>query len=171
MRRHLCLSQVYVGLFALAASVQAQSGGPTPPVAKKVAKLTELHGETLIDNYYWLRQKKDLEVIKYLQAENAYTEAVMKPTQPLQDRLYKEFLARIKQTDLSVPVREGNCWYFTRTEEGKQYPIHCRKQGSLDGKEEILLDVNELARGHKFYNVAGRVVSDDGNLLAYSSDI
>src|SRR6516165_3859329 len=170
MRRLLCLGLACLGCLSLVALVQAQPGGTNPPVAKKVAKTTELHGETLVDDYYWLRQKKDPEVIKYLEAENAYTAAVMKPTEPLQEKLYKEFLGRIKQTDLSVPVREGNYWYYTRTEEGKQYPIHCRKKGSLDGKEEILLDVNELAKGHKFYNVAARVVSDDGNLLAYSSD-
>ena len=170
MRRLPCLGLACLGCLSLVALVQAQPGGTNPPVAKKVAKLTELHGETLVDDYYWLRQKKDPEVIKYLEAENAYTAAVMKPTEPLQEKLYKEFLGRIKQTDLSVPVREGNYWYYTRTEEGKQYPIHCRKKGSLDGKEEILLDVNELAKGHKFYNVAARVVSDDGNLLAYSSD-
>src|SRR5205823_4745951 len=125
----------------------------------------------LVDDYYWLRQKKDAAVLKHLEAENAYTDAVMKPTLPLQERLYKEFLSKIQQTDLSVPVRIGQYWYYTRTEEGKQYPIHCRKPGGLDAKEQVILDLNELAKGHKFYSVNVRVVSDDGNLLAYSSDI
>jgi oligopeptidase B len=171
MRRHLRLGLTCLSFVALVALVQAQPNGLKPPVAKKVAKLTELHGETLIDNYYWLREKKDPEVIKYLEAENAYTDAVMKPTVPLQEKLYKEFLDRIQQTDLSVPVRIDKYWYYTRTEKGKQYPIHCRKPGSLDADEQIMLDVNELAKGHKFFNVAARVVSDDGNLLAYSDDI
>jgi oligopeptidase B len=171
MRRHFHLGLTFLSLFALVALVQAQPGGPRPPVAKKVAKLTELHGDTLVDNYYWLRQKQDPEVIKYLETENAYTDQVMKPTVPLQEKLYKEFLDRIQQTDLSVPVRIDNYWYYSRTQEGKQYPVHCRKQGSLDGKEQIILDVNELAREHKFFNVGAHVVSDDGNLLAFSSDI
>jgi oligopeptidase B len=148
----------------------SQPAGLKPPVAKKVPKVTEIHGDKLVDNYYWIREKKDPEVLKYLEAENAYTEAVMKPTKPLQERLYKEFLGRIQQTDTTVPVRIGNHWYYTRTEEGKQYPIHCRKTGNLDAKEEILLDVNELAKGHKFYKVNVHTVSDDGNLLAYTVD-
>jgi oligopeptidase B len=156
-----------LGLFSL---VRAQPAAPKPPVAKKIAKVTEIHGETLVDNYYWLRQKKEPEVIQYLEAENAYTDAVMKPTVPLQERLYKEFLSRIQQTDATVPVKIGEYRYYTRTEEGKQYPIHCRKAGSEGAKEQVILDVNELAKGHKFFNVTVREVSDDGNLLAYTSD-
>jgi oligopeptidase B len=170
MCRQLYLGLTCLGLIVLVGLVQGQSGAPKPPVAKKLDKLTELHGETLVDGYYWLRQKKDPEVIKYLEAENAYTESVMKPSEPLQEKLYKEFLARIQQTDLSVPVREGNYWYYTRTEKGQQYPIHCRKVGSQGGEEQVMLDVNALAKEHKFYSVGARVVSDDGNLLAYSSD-
>jgi oligopeptidase B len=171
MRRHVCFGLTCLSLVALVGLVQAQPGGPKPPLAKKVHQLTELHGETRVDDYYWLRQKKDPEVISYLEAENAYTESVMKPTEPLQEKLYKEFLARIQQTDLSVRIREGNYWYYTRTEKGQQYPTHCRKEGSQGGEEQVMLDVNELAKGHKFYSVGGLVVSDDGNLLAYSSDI
>jgi oligopeptidase B len=171
MRFRLCLGSIILAMFALAGPAPGQPERARPPVAKKVAKLTELHGETLTDDYYWLRQKKDPEVIKYLDAENAYTAAVMQPTEPLQEKLYQEFLARIKQTDLSVPTREGGYWYYTRTEQGKQYPIHCRKKGSLEGEEQVLLDVNELAKGHKFYSVAARVVSDDGDRLAYTNDV
>jgi oligopeptidase B len=167
MRRYLLPGLTCLFLLS---SLHAQPTGPQPPVAKQVPKVTEIHGDKLIDNYYWLRQKKDPEVLKHLEAENAYTEAVMKPTLPLEDRLYKEFLARIDQTDTTVPVRIGKHWYYTRTEEGKQYPIHCRKEGNLDAKEQVILDVNELARGHKFCKVNVHVVSDDGNLLAYTID-
>src|ERR1041385_6523647 len=103
MRRYLLLAATCLSLLALLGLVQAQPTGPQPPVAKQVAKITELHGEKLVDHYYWLRQKKDPEVIKHLEAENAYTAAVMKPTESLQAKLYKEFLSRIQQTDLSVP--------------------------------------------------------------------
>src|SRR2546421_3724193 len=138
MRRYL-LPAVFGVCLLFFALVQAQPEGAQPPVAKKVAKVTEIHGEKLVDYYYWLREKKDPEVIKHLEAENAYTEAVMKPTAALQERLYKEFLGRIQQTDRTVPVRRGNYWYYTRTEEGKQYPIHCRKPGSQGAEEQVIL--------------------------------
>jgi oligopeptidase B len=143
---------------------------PAPPVAKKVPKTTDINGHTLTDNYYWLREKKNPEVAAYLQAENAYTDAVMKPTQALQKKLYDEMLSHIKETDVEVPYQEGKYFYYTRTEAGKQYNIYCRKKGSLDAQEEILLDVNELAKGQKFMSVAAFDVSDDGNLLAYTTD-
>src|SRR5438477_7015350 len=122
MRRFFFPGLLVLGLLAVLGLVRAQTTDIKPPVAKQVPKITELHGDKLVDNYFWLRQKKDPEVIKYLEAENAYTAAVMKPTEPLQEKLYKEFLSRIKQTDLSVPVRLGVYWYYSRTEEGKQYP-------------------------------------------------
>jgi oligopeptidase B len=142
-----------------------------PPVAKKIPRKTTVHGDVLIDDYYWLREKSNPEVIAYLEAENAYTDAIMKPIQPLQETIYKEILGRIKQTDLTVPYKLGNFWYYSRTEEGKQYAIQCRKQGSLEAKEEVLLDLNELAKGQKFLGLGVFTVSDDGNLLAYSTDI
>jgi len=143
---------------------------PHPPVAKKVAKADMLHGERRVDDYYWLREKTNPEVIAYLQAENAYTAAGMKPTEAFQEALYKEMLGRIKQTDLSVPYRYRGYFYYSRTEEGKQYPIHCRKKGSLDAPEQVALDLNELAKGQKFMALGAYAVSDDGNLLAYSTD-
>lgn len=155
---------------ALFTSIRSQPPGPPPPVAKKVPRITEIHGEKLVDDYYWLREKKDPAVLKYLADENAYTEAVMKPTKPLQERLYKEYLNRIQQTDVTAPVHLDRHWYYTRTQEKKQYPIHCRKAGNLDAPEEVLLDVNQLAEGHAFYDVKFHVVSDDGNLLAYTVD-
>jgi oligopeptidase B len=141
-----------------------------PPVAKKVPKTTEINGRELVDNYYWLRDKQNPEVAAYLQAENAYTDAVMKPTEGLQKKLYDEMLNRIKETDVEVPYKEGNYFYYTRTEAGKQYSIYCRKKGSLDAPEELLLDVNELAKGQKFMSVRVFAVSEDSNLLAYTTD-
>jgi oligopeptidase B len=143
---------------------------PKPPVAKTVPKTTEINGRTLVDNYFWLRDKPNPEVAAYLQAENAYTDAVMKPTDGLQKKLYDEMLGRIKETDVEVPYKDGNYFYYTRTEAGKQYPIFCRKKGGMEAAEEILLDENELAKGQKFMSVRAFAVSDDGNLLAYTTD-
>ena len=143
---------------------------PAPPVAKKVPHVTQINGRTLTDNYFWLRDKPNPEVRTYLEAENAYTEAVMKPTEPFQKRLYDEMLSRVKETDVEVPYREGDYFYYTRVEAGKQYPIRCRKKASMDAPEEILLDINELAKGQVFMSVAAFAVSPDGNLLAYSYD-
>jgi oligopeptidase B len=143
---------------------------PQPPVARRVAHETRIHGLTLVDDYFWLRQKEDPEVTAYLEAENAYTEAVMEPLKELQEQLYEEMLGRIKQTDLSVPSRLGNFWYYSRTEEGKQYPYMCRRAGSMDAPEELLLDLNALAEGHKYLSLGAYAVSDDGMKLAYSVD-
>jgi oligopeptidase B len=117
-----------------------------------------------------MREKTDPEVIAYLESENAYTESVMKPTEEFQAALYKEILGRIKQTDLSVPYNYGEYWYYTRTEEGKQYPVYCRRHGSMVGVEQITLDLNELAKGHQFLGLGLYKISDDGNLLLYSLD-
>ncbi len=154
----------------LAPIALAQNGAGQPPLARKVPHSTEIHGYTLKDDYFWLREKSNPEVIKYLEAENAYTEAVMKPTKEFQEALYKEMLGHIKQTDLSVPSRIGDYYYYSRTEEGKQYQYMCRKKGSLDGKEEMLLDLNKLAEGNSFLGLGGYTVSNDGNFLAYSTD-
>jgi oligopeptidase B len=143
---------------------------PPPPMAKKIPKTTNIHGETLIDNYFWLREKNNPEVMAYLEAENAYTEAAMKPTESLQATLYKEMVGHIKEKDQSVPYHDGDYFYYSRTEAGKQYPIYCRKRGSLNAKEEVTLDVNELAQGLKFMAIGRYNVSDDGNYLAYTTD-
>ena len=150
---------------ATAAEAPAQ-----PPTAKKVPKVETVHGQRWADDYFWLREKANPEVAAYLEAENAYTDAVMKPTESLQASLYKEMLGHIKETDLSVPYREGGYFYYSRTEEGKQYPIYCRKKGNLDAAEEVTVDLNELARGQKFMALGAYTVSDDGNLLAYTTD-
>ena len=139
-------------------------------MAEKKTKTTNIHGTTLVDDYFWLREKANPAVLSHLQAEDAYTQAVMKPTEALQEKLYKEMLSHIKQTDTNVPYRSGNHFYYTRTEEGKQYPIFCRKKDSLEAPEEIVIDVNEMAKGQKFMSVGLFLPSDDGNLLAYSTD-
>lgn len=141
-----------------------------PPVAKKETKVTKINGYELKDDYFWLRDKKNPEVIKYLEAENAYTEALMKPHKAFADNLYKEMLGRIKQTDLSVPYKFGDFWYYTKTEEGKQYPMFFRSRKQNGDDEQLLLDQNELAKGLKYYAISSFDVSDDGNLLAFSSD-
>jgi oligopeptidase B len=156
------------GVFCL--SVIAPGETPQPPVAKRVEHRETRHGATVVDPYYWLREKANPEVVRYLEAENAYTEAMTREIKPLEETLYKEMLGRIKQTDLSVPVRRGGYLYYSRTEEGKQYPIQCRRKGGMDAPEEVLLDLNELAKGHKFFAVAAFMVSDDGQLLAYTTD-
>jgi len=143
---------------------------PKPPVAKVVPHVSEVDGHKMVDNYFWLRDKPNPEVRAYLEAENTYTEAVMKPTEGFQKKLYDEMLGRIKETDVEVPYREGDYFYYVRTEAGKQYPIRCRKKSSMDAAEEVLLDVNELAKGQVFMTVAAFAVSPDGNLLAYSYD-
>ena len=146
------------------------TGLPAVPVADRLPVRSQLHGEERIDDYFWLRDKPNPRVAAYLEAENAYADAVMKPTEPLQAALYKEMLARIQETDLSVPYREGAYWYYARTEEGKQYPILCRKRGQ-DGAEEVILDENALAAGLPFFSLGSLVVSDDGRYLAYTTDV
>ncbi len=144
-----------------------------PPVAKKDPKVLKIHGYEITDNYAWLRDrndKKNPEVIKYLEDENAYTESFMGQHKSFADNLYKEMLGRIKQTDLSVPYKLGDYWYFNKTEEGKQYPTYLRSKAK-DGKDaEILLDQNEMAKDFKYFSIGAFDVSDDGNLLAFSTD-
>ena len=142
-----------------------------PPIADRRPVSVTRHGDSITDQYGWLREKSDPGVQALLEAENAYAEAVLAPTRGLQERVYQEMLGRIKETDLSVPVRRGDDWYYSRTEEGKQYPIHCRRRGSMaSGMEEVLLDLNILAEGKPFLALGGFVVSDDATLLAYSLD-
>ncbi|MCU1267409.1 MAG: Oligopeptidase [Acidobacteria bacterium] len=155
-----------------ATRVQADraSTAPLPPMAEKKPKTTKIHGETLVDDYFWLREKENPQVLEHLKAEDAYAQALMKPTEPLQDKLYKEMLSHIKQTDVNVPYRQDGYFYYSRTEEGKQYPIFCRRKGSQTAAEEVILDQNELAKGQKFMSVGAFAPSDDGNLLAFTTD-
>ncbi len=141
-----------------------------PPAAKILPQAVTLHGDTRVDDYSWLRDRNDPDTIRYLEAENAYTQTMMKHTEPLQSKLYSEILGRIKQTDLSVPVKRDHYFYYARTEEGKQYSIHCRKKESLEAEEEILLDGNALAAGRKYFRLGNFLASPNHRLLAYSVD-
>ena len=152
-----------------------------PPVAEKIPKKLVAHNHTRIDNYYWMRltdEQKTAEtpdeqtqkVLDYLNAENAWLDHVMGHTMDFQDSLFKEIKGRIKEDDESVPYFKNGYWYYTRFETGKEYPIYCRKKGSLEAEEEIMLNVNEMADGYGYYNVTGLAVSPDNKLLAYGED-
>jgi oligopeptidase B len=143
---------------------------PPPPVAKAVHTENIINGGKLVDDYHWLRDKSNPEVAQYLQAENAYADGVMKPTEALQKKLYDEMVSHMKETDVNVPYRYGAYFYYSRWEKGQQYPIFARKKGSVEAAEEITVDVNELAKGQPFMSLGAYDVSDDGNLLAYSTD-
>src|SRR5579863_1426380 len=157
-----------------------------PPVARKERTETTLHGVTLTDDYAWLRDKEDPDVTAYLEAENAWAEAFMAPLAPLRDQLYNEMLSHIRQTDVTVPFRDGAWWYFSRTEEGKQYATYCRMAQpknqyptlpppvppsgvSIPG-EQIILDGNQLAQGHAFFAIGSTDITDDANFLVYTTD-
>lgn len=140
------------------------------PVAAQRPRLLEIHGDRRTDDYYWMRDRDDPAAIAYLEAENAYTQAQMQHTEALQKRLYDQMLGRIQETDLSVPYRYGDYFYYGRTEEGKAYSILCRKQGSLDAPEEILLDENALAEGQEFFDLGSYEVSPNHQRLAYATD-
>jgi oligopeptidase B len=145
-------------------------GAVSPPIARREPVEMVLHDDRRVDHYAWLRNKESAEVIDYLKAENAYTDAVLLPIEGLQEKLYQEMLGRILQTDLSVPYRLRGYSYFTRTEEGKQYPARCRRRDVEGAAEELLLDLNALAEGHSFLGLGSFEVSDDNELLAYSTD-
>ncbi|MGB2384293.1 MAG: oligopeptidase B, partial [Flavobacteriales bacterium] len=151
------------------------------PVADKQEHITEIHGLELKDDYFWMRlsdAQKEAEtpdvqttaVVDYLNAENDYKTEVLKPTEAFQESLFEEIVGRIKQDDQSVPLLDNGYYYYTRYEEGKEYPIHCRKKGSLDAEEEVMLNVNEMAEGYSYFAVGGRSVSTNNNLLAFSVD-
>ena len=156
---------------ALLAQVPLATSGNTPPVAPKIPKDVTVHGDKRIDDYFWLRDRTNPAVLDYLRAEDNYTDAVMAPTQALRETLFKEMLGRIKETDSSAPYPDGAWLYYSRTEQGKQYRIYCRKPRQGDpGSEQVLVDLNELGKGEKFIGIGSYNVSNDGNLLAYSID-
>jgi oligopeptidase B len=163
------------------ATEEAKKEDTPPPTAEKVAKELTANGNMRIDNYYWMKltdEQKNAEVkdeqtqkvLTYLTAENDYLAAKMKHTEALQEKIYNEIIGRIKQTDESVPYKDNGYWYYTRYTEGQEYPIYCRKKGSLTGAEEILLNVNDLAKGHSYYSITGLSISEDNNLLAFAED-
>lgn len=141
-----------------------------PPKAAIRPHAMTLHGHTRIDNYYWLNERDNPEVKAYLEAENQYVETCLKHTEPLQEQLFKEITGRIKKDDNSVPIKIREYYHYSRFEEGKEYPIYCRKKHSLDNPEEILLDCNQLAEGHAFFDVGEVSLSEDDRFLAYSTD-
>jgi oligopeptidase B len=143
---------------------------PQPPFAKIIPKQITAHGHTRTDNYYWLNERENPEVIAYLEAENAYTDSMLAHTKEFQESLFQEIKSRIKEQDESVPYKLGNYFYYARYEVGQEYPIQCRKKGSLEAKEEILLNINELAVGFDYFNIAGITVSTNEQLLAYAQD-
>lgn len=146
------------------------SAAPKPPMAERKTKTTEIHGYKMVDDFFWLREKSNPAVTAYLEAENSYTEAAMKHTAALQEKLYNEMVGHIKETDENVPYRQSDYFYYSRTVKGMQYPIYARKRGSTEAKEEITLDLNEMAKGLKYLGLGAYSVSDDGNYLAYSTD-
>src|SRR6267143_5000841 len=139
----------------------------TPPMAAVRPHRFDEHGSVRIDQYYWLKERSNPEVIKYLEDENAYTKAIMAHTEALQDRLYEEMKGRVLQNDQSVPFREGNYFYYTRLVEGKNYPIYARKRGSLSAPEEIMIDANALAEGKATFLIRAWEVSSGEDLLAF----
>ena len=152
-----------------------------PPIADRKDSLLEAHGNTRVDPYFWMRltdQQKtatdpDIQtkkVVQYLEDENTYTSEVMKPTDSLQQKLFEEMTGRIQKDDASVPYLKNGYWYYTRFEEAQEYPIYCRKKGSLDGAESVILNVNQLAQGYDYYAVGGIRISKDNNILAYAVD-
>ncbi|MEO1515712.1 MAG: S9 family peptidase [Bacteroidota bacterium] len=147
-----------------------QSTMTSPPEAEKIPKELSIHGDTRIDNYYWMNDREDPKVISYLNAENDYTTQSLQHTEPLQKQLYDEIIARIKQDDISVPYKDNGYYYLTRYESSKEYPIYVRKKGSLDAEEEITLDVNQLAEGFDYFAAVGLSVSPNNQLLAYGED-
>lgn len=144
-----------------------------PPIAKKIPQKRESTYYQTIDHYAWLedRTKSNKEVIAYLESENAYTEEIMSPTKSLQEELYQEMKARIQEDDQEVPYFLNGYWYYRRTETGKQYPVYCRKQKSLEATEEEVLDINALAQDKKFISLGDYEVSNDGQWLAFTTDV
>ncbi len=176
-----CNSSTESSMSSHSQPVLSESQFPAPPVADKKPHTTDIHGLTLEDDYFWMRlsdEQKEAkesdpqthEVVDFLNAENTYTEAVMKSTESFQESLFEEIKGRIKQDDQSVPLRDNGYWYYSRYEEGKEYAIHCRKEGSLDAEEKVMLNVNEMAEGFSYYAVGGRAVSTNNEILAFSVD-
>jgi oligopeptidase B len=154
-----------------AGMTKAMKQMPAAPKAKRIKKELTLHGHTRSDYYFWLNQRENPEVVNYLKAENNYLKAVMKHTEALRKKLYHEFISRIKQEDSSVPYLENGYYYYKQYEKGKEYPVYCRKKAGPENTEEVLLDVNEMAKGSDYYHVAEQFgVSPDGTLLAYGVD-
>ena len=162
-----CLPLLVVFMIA---GCQEKQTSMKAPVAAKIEKELIAHDHVRIDEYYWLNERENHEVISYLEQENAYTSEMMKHTEELQTELYDEIVGRIKQTDMSVPYKRNGFYYYSRYEEGKEYPLYCRKKGNLEAEEEVMLNVNEMAEGYDYFQVGGLSVSHDNKIIAYGVD-
>ena len=161
---------VPLAMCLVACAARPSGAGPKPPAAKQAPHETKIHGRTLVDNYFWLRNKDTPEVVSYLEAENAFAAELTKATAPLQQKLYEEMLARIRQDDDTPPVKDGSWRYYRRYETGKQYPMYCRKGLAPNASEVVLLDLNEMGGQGQFIDVSSTAVSNGGDLLAYLVD-
>jgi len=170
LKRILVLSFAVAIVVVAGFSLSTLAGDVKRPVAKVIPQIDSIHGYERVDDYFWMRDKENPEVIQYLEDENAYTSSVMGHTEALQEALYQEFKGRIKETDLDVPVKRDDYYYYTRQEEGKQYDFYCRKKSSLDAEEEIILDMNVMAEGKEFLDLGTYETSDNHQMLAYSTD-
>lgn len=179
----ICITATIVGCSKEKKEITTEEMKETlpPPVAEKVPHEIKANGIARTDNYYWMklsddqknaatRDEQTQKVIGYLEQENEYLRAKMMHTEGLQEKLYKEIVGRIKQTDESVPYKDNGYWYYTRYQEGQEYPIYCRKKGTLESAEEVLLNVNDMAKGHSYYSVTGLSASENNKLLAYAED-
>ncbi len=169
MKKIVSLKNVLI-IMSLIGICSCADKNANPPIAKKIAKELSIHGDTRIDDYFWLNERENPEVIKYLEDENEYTKTILKPTEGFREDLFNEMKSRIKETDESLPYEKNGYFYYTRYEEGKEYPIYCRKEGTLEAEEEILLNVNDMAEGYEYYRASGLSVSPDNKLLAYGVD-
>jgi oligopeptidase B len=166
-----CLAGISIaGLIYSGCSENQKSPVMVAPIAKIQKKELMSNGDTRQDNYFWLNQRENPEVVAYLEAENAYTKAMMSHTDAFREKLFNEIVGRIPQTDISVPYLENGYFYYTRFEDGKEYPLYCRKKGTLDASEEIMLDVNQMAKGHSYYAIGSFQVSEDNRILAFAAD-
>jgi oligopeptidase B len=174
MKKSVVLTFLLMSTFLNAQNKSTSADGASsvaaPPAAKAIHTENHINGGKLVDDYQWMRNKSNPEVAQYLEAENAYADGVMAPTAALQKKLYDEMVSHIKETDVNVPYKYGDYFYYSRWEKGQQYPIYARKKGSVDAAEQVILDQNELAKGQPFMALGAYEVSDDGNLLAYSTD-
>jgi oligopeptidase B len=177
-RLHLGTGRIVASLLAAGALVTACEPAAVdteietgePPMARQVPKEIEKHGHVRVDEYYWLNERDNPDVVAYLEAENEYTDEAMAHTASFRETLFEEIKGRIKQTDLSVPYQDDGYFYYSRTEDGKEYPVYARMKGSLEAEESVMLDVNELADGHGFYSASGLRVSSNGDVLAFAED-
>lgn len=165
MKNHSLLFITFLFIFSRCTDMNT-----IPPNAKKNDKTLEIHGDIRVDPYYWLNERENPDVISYLESENKYSKSVLKSTEKFQGKLFDEMKSRIKEDDSSVPYFLNEYWYITRYEIGKEYPIYTRKFKSLDSEEEVLLDVNELAKDYEYYQVSGLSVSPDNNKISFGVD-